>query len=193
VGAAGRSLLAQCGEGVDHFSVSGSEPEFLNTADKCQAKQTPTTECLPATAGNWANSWLRAEGVGSASHWRFGDAQVDQFKNELMTFGPVAYAIHATNSFFGYASGVSLSGCDPIPPATSPPGANHAVVAIGWNTKDSVPVWDCLNSWGDGWGDRGKFKVATCAIKWYQTPGDMSGSASSWSFGGGAPEPGDFI
>jgi len=49
---------------------------------------------------------------------------------------------------------------------------NHAVLAVGYDSGSEVPFWIIKNSWGEGWGDEGFFKmkmgtnmcgIATCA------------------------------
>uniref|UniRef100_A0A6C0LZ90 Peptidase C1A papain C-terminal domain-containing protein n=1 Tax=viral metagenome TaxID=1070528 RepID=A0A6C0LZ90_9ZZZZ len=45
----------------------------------------------------------------------------------------------------------------------------HAVVIVGWGTKDTVPYWIVQNSWGNEWGDNGYFLIRrgnnTCGIE----------------------------
>jgi cathepsin B len=35
----------------------------------------------------------------------------------------------------------------------------HAVKMIGWGVEDGVKYWLCVNSWNEGWGDKGTFKI----------------------------------
>merc|ERR1719316_2581667 len=35
----------------------------------------------------------------------------------------------------------------------------HAIVIVGWGTKDGLPYWLIRNSWGVNWGDGGHFRV----------------------------------
>ena len=55
--------------------------------------------------------------------------------------------------FMSYTSGVYTHACDSW--------ANHAITVIGWGPD----YWHCLNSWGDWWGDQGRFKVGLC-VSW---------------------------
>merc|ERR1719305_1966675 len=35
----------------------------------------------------------------------------------------------------------------------------HAIVIVGWGTKDGLPYWLIRNSWGVNWGDGGHFRI----------------------------------
>lgn len=35
----------------------------------------------------------------------------------------------------------------------------HAVKIIGWGVENDVPYWLVVNSWNEGWGDNGTFKI----------------------------------
>ena len=32
-------------------------------------------------------------------------------------------------------------------------------MCYGWGEEDGVKFWECLNSWGQNWGDNGSFKI----------------------------------
>lgn len=46
---------------------------------------------------------------------------------------------------YQYVAGSSLGG--------------HAVKIIGWGVENKVPYWLVVNSWNEGWGERGLFKI----------------------------------
>lgn len=35
----------------------------------------------------------------------------------------------------------------------------HAVKIIGWGVEKNVPYWLVVNSWNEGWGEKGLFKI----------------------------------
>jgi hypothetical protein len=69
---------------------------------------------------------------------------------------PVAIAIYAENSFSGYRGGVMPCGT---------PGnykdVNHAISAIGWDSKSFL----VKNSWGPSWGEGGYVRLASGCAK----------------------------
>lgn len=52
---------------------------------------------------------------------------------------------------------------------------NHAVLVVGYDNENGQDYWLIKNSWGEGWGEKGYFKLArnigTCGIgKYYTVP-----------------------
>lgn len=80
-----------------------------------------------------------------------GYASVQQIKNALCQYGPLATAMEVTELFQSYESGVfqekPRSRYGPIP------ATNHVVMIVGWD--DSKGAWRVRNSWGSGWGENG--------------------------------------
>lgn len=35
----------------------------------------------------------------------------------------------------------------------------HAVKIIGWGVENNTPYWLIANSWNEGWGENGLFKI----------------------------------
>jgi cathepsin B len=35
----------------------------------------------------------------------------------------------------------------------------HAVKMLGWGVDNGTPYWTCMNSWGEGWGEEGLFRI----------------------------------
>lgn len=35
----------------------------------------------------------------------------------------------------------------------------HAVRMIGWGEENGIKYWICTNSWNDGWGEKGTFRI----------------------------------
>ena len=66
---------------------------------------------------------------------------------------PVAVAFYVQDDFFDYHDGVyDPTGCDEHP--------NHGVLAIGFKLNAKIPYFQVKNSWGEGWGDKGFFKIS---------------------------------
>jgi C1A family cysteine protease len=69
---------------------------------------------------------------------------------EALQVGPVTVAFDVYDDFFDYTGGVYY-----------PEGiyqGGHAVVIVGYDTD--LQCWICKNSWGDGWGEEGFFRIA---------------------------------
>lgn len=78
---------------------------------------------------------------------------VDEIKQAIMTYGPVAVAVYVDSTFSAYHGGIfnaSASGT-----------VNHAVVLVGWDdTQGTSGVWFVRNSWSTGWGESGYMRIA---------------------------------
>jgi hypothetical protein len=74
--------------------------------------------------------------------------------------GLVAIALLATDDFMNYRAGVFDCGA-----ARGGRSINHATVIVGWNdaarmsTGATWRVWSVRNSWGNGWGEGGYFRL----------------------------------
>jgi len=60
-------------------------------------------------------------------------------------------ALTVYNDFFSYSSGVYRH-------VSGEAAGGHCVCVVGYN--DAGGYWICKNSWGDGWGDDGFFRIA---------------------------------
>ncbi len=71
---------------------------------------------------------------------------------EIYQHGSVECAFNVYEDFLNYRSGVykhtkgSMLG-------------GHAVKMIGWGVENGVKYWTIVNSWNEGWGDKGTFKI----------------------------------
>jgi len=77
---------------------------------------------------------------------------IEQIKQAIMDYGPVAVAVAADAPFQAYTGGI-FNAC------TSDP-TNHAVVLVGWDDDQGANgVWFLRNSWGTGWGESGYMRI----------------------------------
>lgn len=104
-----------------------------------------------------------------------GDTAHTQAQLELYQNGPVTGAVPASpyGEWLSYDSGFFEGDC-------TASAADHAVVAIGWSTKQGRIYYTTLNSWGVSWGDKGTMKLAKCNYVWLMAPGPIDVPAHGW-------------
>jgi len=76
----------------------------------------------------------------------------DQIKSQIQTYGPMETSFTVYQDFFSYKSGVYQH-------VTGGVAGGHAVKMLGWGVDGNTEYWLCANSWGNGWGDSGFFKI----------------------------------
>jgi len=84
---------------------------------------------------------------------------------EIMDNGPIVVSFEPGMDFMYYHDGVyhSIDAQDWIKSGLGEPEwekVDHSVLCYGWGENDDgEKYWNLLNSWGDNWGNNGKFKV----------------------------------
>jgi len=81
-----------------------------------------------------------------------GTPSVEEVKQALLDWGPVAVTVYASSPMQGYTGGVfDACGSD---------GTNHIVCIVGWDDNQGIDgVWFMRNSWGPGWGEGGYMRI----------------------------------
>jgi len=79
-------------------------------------------------------------------------SKVAALQTEIMTNGPVEASFSVYEDFLAYKSGVYQQ-------TTVSFLGGHAVKMLGWGVEDNTPYWLVANSWNEGWGDKGFFKI----------------------------------
>jgi cathepsin L len=87
---------------------------------------------------------------------------VDDIKEALCKYGPLAVAVRVTDLFMAYKSGVFNE--------NDQGDVNHGVTLIGWDEYNKA--WLIKNSWGEGWGEKG--------YMWIAYGSNSIGFAASW-------------
>ena len=75
-----------------------------------------------------------------------------QIRQEILKNGPVTAAFSVFEDFPVYKSGVYHH-------VTGKFLGGHAVRIIGWGVENTIPYWLVMNSWNEGWGIDGSFKI----------------------------------
>lgn len=79
---------------------------------------------------------------------------VEAMMRDIYQNGPIAVSMYLANDFPSKdKKGIYVSG-----PKTRLSGG-HAVMIVGWGEENGIPYWDCANTYGTNWGDRGYFKI----------------------------------
>lgn len=78
---------------------------------------------------------------------------VKNIMKEIYENGPVEAAFDVYSDFVSYKSGVYQRS------RSASYLGGHAVRMLGWGVEDGVEYWLMANSWNEGWGDKGYFKI----------------------------------
>jgi C1A family cysteine protease len=106
--------------------------------------------CAPYSVGNCTSCADRASRIvkiATQAHYSSGDT----YRVRLSSVGPLVLCFDVYDDFYYYAGGIyshvngNLVG-------------SHCVEVIGYSDVDRA--WQCKNSWGTGWGERGFFRIA---------------------------------
>lgn len=76
----------------------------------------------------------------------------EEIMDELYSRGSVQGSFEVYEDFLTYKSGIYQY-------TTGNYVGGHAVKIIGWGIEKGVKYWLCVNSWNEGWGDKGMFKI----------------------------------
>ena len=78
---------------------------------------------------------------------------------EVMTQGPVLALMEVSRDLFSYKEGIyrrlGRLGAQVL--------GHHAVRILGWGTEAGVRYWRLANTWGQGWGEGGMFRIGQWA------------------------------
>jgi len=78
-----------------------------------------------------------------------------QMVEHMAAYGPISIAYQVVGDFRLYKGGIYTSKtCK-----NSERDVNHAVLAVGYGSENSLDYWIVKNSWGKVWGDQGYFKI----------------------------------
>ena len=108
----------------------------------------PTPRCSKTCNSEYQTSFQDDLWYGADSYSLYdSDIQSDIFNH-----GSVEAAFSVYEDFLTYKSGVYRH-------VTGPMLGGHAIKIIGWGTENGDDYWTVANSWNNGWGDNGTFKI----------------------------------
>lgn len=125
------------GQAFDFLSGRGEVLErdlpYKGGTDRCR-----TSPLLDCTIAAWG--YVKPDA---------GIPSIDEMKQALCKYGPIAACVKVTPAFQAYAGGIF----DEHAATWGPKDVNHAVTIIGWN--DDKKAYLMKNSWGEPWGEHG--------------------------------------
>ena len=110
------------------------------------SKPTPACHKTCTNGANYESDKWNADSVYSVP------SNVQKIQTEIMEHGPVEAAFTVYNDFLTYKSGVYHH-------TSGSALGGHAIKIVGWGVESGTPYWLVANSWNEGWGDKGFFKI----------------------------------
>lgn len=139
-------------------------PYCAGTGDCYPCLQGPISLCGPPPyyCDREIDAKCRAgiDAAAKISSWTALTSDEGQLVTELYSRGPLSVLLDATQLQF-YSSGIwdghvsatsAALGCHSS-------SLNHAVLMVGYGKENDTPFWTVKNSWGEGWGEQGYFRI----------------------------------
>lgn len=137
-----------------NLSNYGCDGGIMNRVYNFLEKQgTVTEDCMPYRENDKklpfpCQEWK--EEIGGISAWSWVEQNVDAIKAAVYE-NPIPAAFNVYEDFFYYTGGVYNY-------VDGDYAGGHAILIIGWD--DNEPCFIVKNSWGEGWGENGYFRIA---------------------------------
>ncbi|KAJ9586859.1 hypothetical protein L9F63_019541, partial [Diploptera punctata] len=158
------SILSQGCDGGFPYLVAGKYAhEFGVVSERCNPYNVTPGECIRRDC---LKHYTATYGyVGGY----YGACNEERMMLELVQRGPISISFEVYNDFFNYASGIyqhtEITSFNPFQEV------NHAVLLVGYGENETTgqKFWIVKNSWGEGWGENGYFRIVrgidNCAIE----------------------------
>ncbi len=115
----------------------------------CSSEEFPTPKCSHNCQAGYPKSFTQDLWFASSSYSVEGEQEI---MTEIYEHGSVEAAFSVYEDFLNYKSGVYQN-------VTGRELGGHAIKLIGWGVENGTKYWLCVNSWNEGWGDNGTFKI----------------------------------
>jgi len=127
-----------------------------------------TEENYNYTGQKGACKFDQSKALAKVTGYKYASSQDENvIKQFLYENGPLAIAINATPLQF-YFFGIFNPWFEWI---CNPKELNHGVLLVGYGISGNTPYWIVKNSWGQGWGEKGFFRIiagkGACGINTY--------------------------
>lgn len=132
----------------------------VSAADGLDARLTDQEVADPGA--HWAQSpEMPGLKVGLYGWERLPENQYEPLMRAVAEVGPVAVSV-AASAWSNYAGGI-FDGC------SKNAIIDHAVTLVGYGKEDGNGYWQIQNSWGAGWGERGRIRLLRQDTDWCGT------------------------
>jgi cathepsin B len=116
----------------------------------CPSDEYPTPKCQKSCVPGYTKSYTDDLNYASASNVISKDEK--QIMTELYQNGSVTASFDVYEDFPTYKSGVYHHVQGDIL-------GGHSIKLIGWGVENGQKYWLAVNSWNEGWGENGTFKI----------------------------------
>lgn len=138
--------------GGNYGDKNSCKPYFLEPCEdhmhKCHDYQ-ETPDCEEECQAGYSKSYEEDKTYGVESYSISGEKYMMQ---EIYENGPISVSFTVYEDFADYKSGIYQH-------VTGSHMGGHAVKAIGWGVENGTKYWLIVNSWNEGWGENGLFRI----------------------------------
>jgi len=135
--------------GCQPYSMAPCDHHVTGKYGPCPSDEYPTPECSDKCQAGYEKSYNDDLILAVDA---YGVSGVSQIQTEIFTNGSVEADFDVYEDFPTYKSGVYQH-------TTGSYLGGHAIKIIGWGTENGADYWLVVNSWNEGWGDNGTFKI----------------------------------
>jgi len=116
----------------------------------CSKEEFPTPKCRNVCTDGYPKSYKQDLWYGASAY--SVRAREQDIMTEIYEHGSVEAAFSVYEDFLNYKSGVYQH-------VHGSQLGGHAIKLIGWGVENGTKYWLAVNSWNEGWGDNGTFKI----------------------------------
>jgi cathepsin B len=131
------------------YSFAPCDHHVTGKYGPCSSEEFPTPKCSHTCQSGYPKSFSQDLWYASSTYSVDGEEQI---MTDIYEHGSVEGAFTVYEDFLNYKSGVYQN-------VHGSALGGHAIKLIGWGVENGTKYWLCVNSWNEGWGDNGTFKI----------------------------------
>jgi cathepsin B len=133
------------------YSFPPCDHHVNGTYGPCGGDEFPTPKCLHSCITEYNQKSYKGDLTFATSSYSVPKDE-QSIMSEIYQNGSAECAFEVYEDFLNYKTGVYQH-------VTGKHLGGHAVKMIGWGVENGVKYWTIVNSWNEGWGDKGTFKI----------------------------------